>query len=206
MSYIEFFGTALNIWCVYLTTRAKILSWPIGLLGSALYLLLFYQIQLYSDLFEQVYFIITGFTGWYAWLYYKKEINKANDTVIVGINAVSKNLIYIGIIISGTGILSLVTMNLSVWLPKYFPEPVSYPVLDAATTVMSFIAQWLLVRKKVESWVLWILVDIIGIWLYWVKGVKLVSIEYVFFLIMASYGLYNWLKIHNNKKTYDQAA
>lgn len=199
MSYIEFFRTAFTIWCVWLTSRAKILSWPIGLIGSALYLFLFYQIQLYSDFFEQVYFIITGALGWYMWVSNKKEIDKTDDVVIVSTNSIKQNTIYLFIVIVGTVIMSYITMHLSTWLPKYFPEPVSLPVLDALTTVMSFVAQWLLMRKKVESWILWIIVDIIGIGLYWVKGVKFISLEYVLFLIIATFGLIIWIK---NYKSY----
>jgi nicotinamide mononucleotide transporter len=196
MSYLEFFGTIFNIWCVWLTTRAKILSWPVGLLGSILYLFLFYQIQLYSDVFEQLYFIITGAVGWFMWVHLKKDINQADKTVVVGVNSIKKNIQFIAILIFGTALLTYLAVNLTRWLPEYFPEPASFPILDAFTTVMSFVAQWLLIRKKVESWVLWILVDIIGIWLYWYKGVKFISLEYVLFLIMATAGLFNWLKLY----------
>jgi len=97
-------------------------------------------------------------------------------------------------------------MNLTVWLPAYFTEPVSLPVLDALTTVMSFIAQWLLMKKKVESWALWILVDIIGIGLYWYKGVRFISLEYVLFLMMATAGLFNWIKNYKLHKIYDKST
>lgn len=207
MSYLEFFGTIFSIWCVWLTTKAKILSWPVGLLGSILYLFLFYQIQLYSDVFEQIYFIITGVIGWFMWVYLKKDINNLDKTVVVGVNPVKRNLFYLALLIFGTALLSYITMNLTAWLPKYFTEPVSFPILDAFTTVMSFIAQLLLIRKKVESWILWILVDAIGMWLYWYKGVKFISLEYVLFFFMASYGLLNWIKIYKlNKKQDDQST
>ncbi|MBP9732403.1 MAG: nicotinamide mononucleotide transporter, partial [Candidatus Magasanikbacteria bacterium] len=74
MSYIEFVGTVFTIACVVLTARAKVISWPVGIIGSVLYIFLFYQIQLYSDLFEQIYFLITGFMGWWAWTQAKKHI------------------------------------------------------------------------------------------------------------------------------------
>ena len=200
MSYIEFFGTIFTIWCVWLTTKAKILSWPVGLVGSILYLSLFYQIQLYSDLFEQVYFIITGILGWITWLYLKRDINQVDKTVIVGPNSAKQNILFLLLIIFGTVILSFITMHLSVWLPKYFPQPVSFPVLDAFTTIMSFVAQWLLIRKKIESWILWIIVDFIAIGLYWYKGVKFVSLEYLLFFFIAILGLKNWIKIYRNHK------
>lgn len=196
MSYIEFFGTILTIWCVWLTSKAKIISWPVGIIGSMLYLALFYQIQLYSDLFEQIYFIITSFFGWYLWVSQKKDINKDDATVVVSVNSSKENYVYTAVVILGTILLSFITINLSLWLPRYFPEPVSLPVLDAVTTVMSFVAQWLLMKKKLESWLLWIIVDAIDIGLYWFKGVRFISIEYLLFFFIAIIGLINWTRIY----------
>ena len=62
--------------------------------------------------------------------------------------------------------------RLRVWASALFPEAASYPFLDAVTTVMSFTAMWLMARKRIESWVYWIIVDVIGIWLYLVKDVR----------------------------------
>ena len=204
MSYLEFFGTILTIWCVWLTSKAKILSWPIGLAGSLLYLFLFYQIQLYSDLMEQIYFIVTGIIGWYMWVRYKKEQEADHQSVIPAVSSIKENLCWLAVVVVGTVLMSYLTMNFNNWWPKYFPEPVSYPVLDAFTTVMSFVAQFLLMKKRIESWILWIIVDAIGIGLYWVKGVKFLSLEYLLFFFIASYGLYNWIKIyrkHHVKKS-----
>lgn len=201
MSYIEFFGTIFTVWCVWLTARAKVLSWPIGIIGVTLFIFLFYQIQLYSDMFEQVFFLITGFIGWWVWLHPKtKEEANQDDHLKITTNTLKQNLVYGLIVIVGTAILAFIVSNLDNWLPAYFPEPASFPILDAFTTVMSFMAQWLLVRKKVENWVLWIIIDAIAIWLYWVKGVKFVSIEYALFFFIASYGLISWLKVLKGKK------
>jgi len=84
-------------------------------------------------------------------------------------------------------------------MPAYFAEPASYIYLDAFTTILSFAATILLINKKLEAWYLWILVDIIGVYLYYVKGVKFISLEYVFFLGLATYGLFQWLVLY--KKT-----
>ena len=79
-----------------------------------------------------------------------------------------------------------------------FPEPASYPFLDALTTVMSFVAMWLLVRKHIESWCYWIVVDVIGIWLYFVKDVKFIALLYVLLLGLAIIGLRNWHRAGRN--------
>lgn len=195
MSYIEFFGTIFSIWCVYLTARAKVLSWPIGILGTILYLFLFYQIHLYSDMIEQVYFLGTGFIGWYAWLHPRSTASSdKNKQLKISFNTVKQNIFYAIGILGGTFILTFVVTHLDNWLPQYFPVEASFAFIDALTTVMSFLAQYLLIRKKVENWVLWIIVDIVGIWLYYAKGVKFISMEYVLFLIIASYGFWGWIK------------
>lgn len=197
MSYIEFFGTVFTIWCVWLTAKAKVLSWPVGIIGCVLYFALFYQIQLYSDLFEQSYFLVTGFIGWWAWTHPRRKADATADNRLkIGRNSARENWAYVGVIAAGTAVLTYVTVNLSVWLPAYFPEPASFPFLDAFTTAMSFTAQWLLTRKKLESWLLWIAVDAIGVWLYWAKGVKFISLEYALFFFIASVGLYRWVREH----------
>jgi nicotinamide mononucleotide transporter len=78
------------------------------------------------------------------------------------------------------------------WAPEAFPEAASYPYLDALTTVMSLVAMWLMARKHVESWIYWIVVDLIGVWLYFVKDVRLISLLYTVLLILAVRGLISW--------------
>lgn len=199
MSYLEFFGTIFTIWSVWLTVKAKALSWPIGIIGIILYIFLFYQIQLYSDLFEQGYFLITGFFGWWLWLHPKTKNAENKDRELkITSNNFQENLFWIGAVAMGTAILTYVTMNLSVWLPRFFPIPASFVFLDALTTAMSFAAQWLLAKKKLESWVLWIIVDFIAVPLYYFKGIKFVALEYLLFLILATKGLIDWMKEYKN--------
>lgn len=197
MSYIEFFGTIFNIWSVWLVAKNKILNWPIGLIGTILFTALFWQIHLYSDFLEQIYYFITGIWGWWVW----SQSNKIDNTES-GITVLKRNMqiIWLFVIAFGTVMLGYVTRHLNIWLPAYFPAAASFAYLDAFTTVVSFVATILLIRKKIDAWYLWILIDIIGIWLYWVKGVHFVSLLYVIFLILATKGLLNWLHIKNNQK------
>jgi len=78
------------------------------------------------------------------------------------------------------------------WAPGAFPEAASYPYLDALTTVMSVTAMWLMARKHIESWLYWIVVDVIGIGLYFAKGIKFVSLLYVVLLVLAIRGWIDW--------------
>lgn len=193
MSYVEFFGTLFNLACVWLVARKHILNWPVGIIGVVLFGALFYQLHLYADLFEQFYYFFTGFWGWYAWNTARKAKDEP-DEIVVKQNSLKTNLMWLGGIgvftLIGTGIM----MNLDNWLPALFPIAASLPLLDVFTTVMSFAAQILMIQKRVENWILWILVDVIGIGLYWYKGVPFVALLYLIFLVLAAGGFKTWLK------------
>jgi nicotinamide mononucleotide transporter len=197
MSYVEFFGTVCNILSVWLVARNKILNWPIGIIGVVLFAALYWQIQLYSDFLEQIYFLITGFWGWYVWATstHRKE-NKSEITYL------QKNMYILYVLSIGvlTYILGYGVTQLNNYFPTYFPVEASYPYLDSFTTVLSFVATYLMIRRIVESWVLWIIVDCIGVWLYYVKGVHLVSLLYAVFLCMAVQGLLIWISLTKPSK------
>jgi len=195
MSYLEFFGTVLNITCVWLVARRNIWNWPVGIAAVLFFGALFYQIRLYSDFIEQVYYLVTGFYGWYVWTRSGKPDDEADvpDTSVVSMSVGEKALTGAAIA-AGTLGLGYFMARIHVIFPVWFPEAASFPYLDALTTVMSFAAQLLLVWKRFENWYLWIVVDVIGVWLYFEKDVKFVSLLYLVFLIIATNGLFSWRK------------
>lgn len=193
MSYIEFVGTLLNIWSVWLVAKKKTLNWPVGIVAVLLFLLLFYQIQLYSDFIEQIYFLITGFYGWWVWK--KTDDKKDSETVDLHVSSSSQRIFYLATILFGTIVMGYFMSNIHNYFPTFFTVPAAFPYLDAFTTVMSFVATILLIYKKVDSWAIWILVDVIGIVLYYVRGVKFISLLYIIFLILATKGFINWYQL-----------
>lgn len=199
MSYVEFFGTILNIATVWLLVKKNILNWPVGIVAVLLFGALFYQLQLYADLFEQVYFLVSGFWGWYAWSKAKPPKDKV-EKIEVKRNSMKANIFWAFGITGFTLLGAWAMSNINVWLPQYFPEPASLPLLDVFTTVMSFAAQIMLIQRRLENWALWILVDIIGIGLYWYKGVPFVALLYVLFLILATNGLITWNKTYREER------
>lgn len=204
MSYIEFFGTIFSLWSVWLVTNNKILNWPVGLVGVVLFGALFWQIGLYADFFEQIYFFATGIWGWWLWL----QFRDSNDQVIGERRIIrishSGRVAYVCAILLGTLALSQITIGLPSWFPALFPEPTAFPYLDALTTVMSFAATILLARKEFESWILWIIVDIIGVGLYFAKDVKLIALLYLIFLVLATKGLINWMRLMRAQEKIEQ--
>ena len=193
MSYIEFFGTVFYLWSVWLMAQRRMLTWPVGIISVLLFAALFYQIRLYSDALEQVYYLIASVYGWWRWSNARHAPDKESDVrvrysswygIIAGLAITIILSLAVGVLMS----------KVHIWLPALFPEKASFPFLDALTTMMSFTAMWLLAQMRIESWVYWISVDIIGIWLYYVKEVRFIALLYVVLLCLAIKGLVSWIK------------
>ena len=197
MSYIEFVGTILYLWSVWLISRRRMLTWPVGIISVLFYMVLFYQIRLYSDTIEQVYYLGASVYGWWMWNKSPRDNGQITD---VGYSQPRKIWFWIGLTVILSVITSIFMSRIHILFPVIFPEAASFPFLDALTTVMSFVAMWLMAQKKTESWIYWIIVDLIGIGLYFVKDVKFISFLYVILLILAINGLRMWRKALNTNE------
>jgi nicotinamide mononucleotide transporter len=187
VSYVELLGTLFGLISVWLASRANILNWAFGILNEIFLFVLFYQTQLYADMFLQVYFFVVTIIGWHNWS--KKSLK---NRILSLSNNIRISIVLI--ILTGTLALGFFIKNIHIVLPDVFTVPASYPFVDSLIMVMSIIATILLARKQIESWVLWISVDGIATVLYAVKEIWFLSAEYLVFLFIASYGLYNWNK------------
>jgi len=155
-------------------------------------MVLFYQIRLYSDALEQIYYLGASVYGWWYWSRSQQREHSITD---VSFSSAGMVLVWLCVTLALSAALGEIMSRIHTWSPKIFPEPASYPYLDALTTIMSFVAMWLMVRKHIESWVYWIVVDVIGIWLYFTKDVKFISLLYVMLLFLAIRGFVNWRSV-----------
>ncbi len=189
MSYLELVGTLLYLWSAWLIARRRMLTWPVGILSVILYGMLFYQIRLYSDTLEQVYYLFVSVYGWWHW---RKTRQEGGGEEPVGYGSPRSIAAGVGVTAVLSYLMGVAISRMHLLLPDLFPEPASFPYLDAVTTVMSFTAMWLLARRRTESWYYWIVVDIIGIGLYYAKDVRFVALLYVALLVVAVKGLMEW--------------
>ncbi len=204
MSYVELVGTILYLWSVWLISRRNILTWPIGIASVFLYMVLFYQIRLYSDTIEQAYYLGASVCGWWIWNRSPKDNGQITDVKYGNSRIIILWVIFTAII---SAVFGFLMSQVHILLPAIFPEAASLPYLDALTTIMSFSAMWLMAQKRTESWIYWIIVDVIGIWLYFIKDVKFISLLYVILLIMAFNGLRMWHKsIQNSNLLFSKEA
>ncbi len=200
MSYIEFFGVLSGLTAIWLSARANIWSWPVGIVNVSLSFFLYFQVQLYPDMLLQVFFFVTNIMGWWRWSHPKEnEADKKNE---LKVSYMSRAQLAFTIVagVAGTLLLGSFASRLHHWFPILFSQPSAYPFVDSFIMTMSIITTFYMIQKKVESWVIWILVDVVATYLYYIKGIKFYSLEYLIFTGIAAYGLYHWVKEHRSYK------
>lgn len=194
VSYLEFFGLVSGIIAVVLSSLANVWSWPLGIINVTLSFFLFYQVQLYPDMFLQVFFFITNVIGWWRWTHPKKfEEDKKHELRVS--SATMKDFIIISLIgIAGTLALGFFAKNLHDLFPNIFTAPSAYPFVDSFITVLSIVATYYMIQKKIESWLIWLLVDIVATYIYFIRDIKLYSVLYLAFCFIAAFGYWNWMR------------
>ncbi|MBC8394693.1 MAG: nicotinamide mononucleotide transporter [Deltaproteobacteria bacterium] len=181
MDLIETIGVAFGLVCVVLTVRQNIWCWPTGLVNVTLFMIMFYKARLYADMGLQAVYIVLSIYGWYQWLHGGPEKGELPVSQI-GLK-LFVNLMLIGI--SGTLLMGWALANYT---------NADLPYWDSTTTVMSLIAQWMLAKKILENWLVWISADVLFIGIYFYKELYLTGLLYVIFLILATSGFILWKK------------
>jgi nicotinamide mononucleotide transporter len=194
MSHLEFWATLTGGIAVWLSAKENVWSWVIGLLNVTLAFFLFYQIQLYPDMFLQVFFFITNIIGFWQWKFPKKgNENNRNELKISKLTVRQFSIIGAAGCV-GTLAFGSFAKNLHQIFPQLFSLPSAFPFMDSFITVMSIVATFLLIRKKVEAWWMWLGIDILATYMYFVKDIKLYSLLYFVFCIIATVGAVEWTK------------
>ncbi|MGA1409538.1 MAG: nicotinamide riboside transporter PnuC [Prochlorotrichaceae cyanobacterium] len=181
MTGIEVIAVVFGLLCVWLTVRQNIWCWPTGLVQVTLYIVIFYQVKLYSDLILHILYVFLQIYGWYHWLHG----SKTRSSLRVSRLGLRSQMGWTIVILLGTGVWGALMANFT---------DAAVPYGDAFTTVASLVAQWLMARKRLESWLFWIAVDGVAIGIYWYKSLYLTSGLYAVFLVLASLGWLEWRK------------
>jgi nicotinamide mononucleotide transporter len=176
----ELLGFVTGAASVWLTVRARISNFPVGIANSAFFLVLFLSARLYADSGLQVVYIVLGFAGWWQWLNGGRE----RGGLEVGRSGAR--------LLAGCAVFVLAaTWGLTVLLRAAHDIA---PFWDALTTAISLAAQFLLNAKKIENWAFWIAADLIYVPLYLVKRLDLTALVYVLFLGLCAAGVSGWRK------------
>lgn len=179
-SILELLGTLFGIAGVWLTIRKNSLCFPAGLINVVLYGILFFNEKLYADAILQVFYVALLLYGWIEW---KKE-NRRNDFHITSIKR--KNWIYLSFICLLSSFIIGTTLKSQ--------TDATLPYLDSLLTSMSLLAQWMVAKKKIENWIVWIIADVAYVGMYVYKNLLLTSVLYFIFILLAINGYYQWKK------------
>lgn len=201
VSYLEFFGLLSGVIAISLSSVANVWNWPIGVINVILSFFLFYQVQLYPDMFLQVFFLITNLIGWWRWLHPKTGEEDTKKQLRVTYLDLKGKLTLLLVGVSGTLIVGKFAQNLHELAPVLFHKPSAYPFLDSFIMVMSIVTTFYVIEKKIESWIVWIVVDAVATWLYFQRDLILYSLLYLLFCFIAAFGLFNWTKQYKSHKT-----
>ena len=183
---------------VFLATRQNAWAWPVSMIGVSIYFYLAYKAQLYAELPLQIYYFIISIYGWYYWKYGNKKTASAPTPTTSSLKLLSILAIIGAIGTLGIGYLldhlHEVFAAIGMQAAARAVIPTDVPYWDAFTTSFSLVATWMQARKKLENWLLWLVVDTcyVGIFIY--KEYYLLAILYFLYLFFAVYGYYSWKK------------
>ncbi len=181
MFWIEATAVAFGLLCVSLTVRQSVWCWPTGLVQVSLYIIIFYDAKLYSDLILHVIYVGVQFYGWHHWLHGGREGGQLAASRLTP-TALGT---WVAVVAAGT---FLWGSGMAAWTDAALPYG------DAFTTVASLVAQWLMAQKKIENWFFWIAVDVIAVGIYFLKSLFLTTGLYTVFLFLCVLGYMEWRK------------
>lgn len=185
LNIYEFLAVVFSLVCVLLTIKENIWQWSFGILGVIFYFILYHQEKLYASKWLQLVFIALQIYGWYEWLHGGKDKGELK----ISRTSIRLNFLLGGLAIAGT-------TAMAYGFAKYTDN--TSPLLDSAVTVLSLIAQWMLAKKYLENWLVWIAVNLLTIVLGIRQKLYPTAGLYAVLLILAIIGFLEWRKTYRN--------
>jgi nicotinamide mononucleotide transporter len=181
---VEIIGAILGAIYVFLSIKQNVLTWLFGLLTSMLYVYVFFDSGFYADMSLQSYYVLVSIYGWIIWARGKETEGRKEE---LPVSNTSRKLFFI-----------LLPISLLLWILIYivlkrFTDSI-VPVGDSFTTALSIVATWMLARKKIEHWIVWVVVDAICMILFAWKGLYPTVVLYLIYTAAAVWGYFEWNK------------
>ena len=177
-SWPEIWGFATGAWCVWLVTRQSIWNFPIGLINNLFFGVLFFQSRLYGDMSLQGVYFVLGAFGWALWVGGKR------GEAALPVSRISRSEVFW---------CALFLLTATPLMMRFLHlAGGAVPFWDALTTALSLCAQYLLSRKRLENWYVWIVADLIYVPLYFHRELYLTGVLYSLFMVLCFIGLRDW--------------
>lgn len=184
-NYIELIAAALGFLAISLQIKQNVWYWLVSIVMVSMYIYVYIQSKLYADMSLQVYYLVVAFYGWHYWLKGGRRKSPDKEEVPVIRAGLHLRLVLLGI--------SILLFFFIAWILIRFTDS-DVPWWDAFTTALSFVATWMLARKYIENWLIWIVVDATSVGIYLYKGLYPTTVLFAALSILAVVGYYAWLK------------
>lgn len=178
---LQIVGTSLGLLYLWLEYKANIWVWVIGAIMPMVHGLLYFQSGIYADAAMQLYYVAAGIYGLCVWKRSSKNKSEA------AIKHTPK-----GWVVSLVATYTVLHVALYFFLTRFTDSQV--PLFDAMSTALSIVAMWMLSRKLVEQWLVWLVVDAISVGLYFYKGISITGCLYLVYCVLAIVGYMRWLR------------
>jgi nicotinamide mononucleotide transporter len=182
--YVEILGVIFSILYLFFSIRQNILLWPLGIASALLYMVVFFQSKFYADMGLNGYYVVISIYGWILW---RRGSNEGGSGLPV--SRIGKRNALILLVITATAF-----AGIGMILDRYTDSPLTY--WDAFTTAVSFTATWMLARKILENWILWIIVDAVSMGLYLYRGLYPTLLLFAIYTTMAVIGYMKWFRAY----------
>lgn len=188
---LEIIATISAVLGVFLIARQNILGWPLGIVWAGIsFYLAWFEWQLVSDAILYASYIPVQIYCWVVWARAGRADAEKPFTPTWLATRYQVMLVLAAAVSVVVWAVSVSTLAVRV---EWIPEP-SLLWRDSITTVLNYFAQFLQARKKMENWIGWLVVNLLGIHIYWIKDAPIYSIQYAFFLGLGLYGWFQWNK------------
>jgi nicotinamide mononucleotide transporter len=182
-SWVENLAVLTGIIYIILSVKQRVSCWFFGIASSILYFFVFFQSQIYADMLLQVYYVLVGIYGWIHWA----GVDASMSMIFLPITRLSKsNKLYL------LFFTCIMMVGIAQFLIYFTDSPV--PWLDALTTSLSVTATWMLARKVLEHWIIWVIVDLIYIGLFYYRGLFPSILLFLVYTALAIVGYFEWIK------------
>lgn len=186
LSWIDWSATLLALVYVILAARQRAIAWIFGIVSCSLWAYAsFFFYQLYLDALLQLFYVGMGFWGWFSW---RKNMTSGGNLSIATLPWQQ----HLWIITAGT----LIGLLFGYFFAAWTPAAATYP--DALTTIFALFATLMQVRKILENWLYWIVIDAAYAWLYGSRGAWLFMLLMVVYVAIATIAWWQWQKTYRN--------
>lgn len=181
-NWFELTAAALGVVALFLQIRINSFYWVVSILNVSMYIWVYVSQHLYALMILMIYYVVMSVYGYYTWRFGDRHGSKLYKLRI----SHTKLRTWIFTVITVFSLFMIIA-----WALYTFTDS-NMPILDGLVTALSFSATWMLARKKIENWIVWLIADIISCYLYFSQKMYPTLFLYAFLSVMAVIGYYSW--------------